>query len=77
MKKLKNEICAQMRFMWGGVQNVWEEEVESSNTKSAELNVVNAIKASDVNTNNTQNEKVRFFLLFVILLFYFAIVMWC
>ena len=84
-EKLKNDVCtyfglqvsAQMGFTLDGVeinnsediQNAWEEEVESSHTKSAELNVINAIKASDVNTNNTQNEKVRFFLSFFFFFF--------
>ena len=66
-EKLKDDVCsyfglqvsAQMGFKFDamGINNsedieiVWEEEVESGNTKSVELKVVNAIKVSDVNTN--------------------------
>ena len=60
--QLKNDVCGyfglqvsdQMGFMFGDVEiensedieNIWEEEVESSNKKSVELKVVNAIKAT-------------------------------
>ena len=91
--KLKNDVCcyfrlqvsAQIGFTFDGmevndtedIENIWEEEVESSNTKCVELKVVNVIKASGVDTNNRQHENVSSFWVVLIFHMFFWCVVFC